>query len=144
MQRSSKATRKIRWYCPRRERPVGERDLLRARAEQHRDEPLALPGLERHEPLEQAFEIGEEAGLALLDADQRRIAVRRDERDAAATRSEATSRWTSFVMSSTVRFGSAAAIETGISTEVTARRDLARQPEVHVLARDVITSTSSP
>ena len=47
----------------------------------------------------------------------------------------AISRWTSFVMSRTVRFGSAAAIESGISTDVM-RRDLPRQPEVDVLARD--------
>src|SRR6266581_6386112 len=75
----------------------------------------------------------------------------------------ATSRWTSFVMSSTVRCGSAAAIETGISTLVIGSPErgdgtnplpaenaqhfsrpssggfsgnLAGQPEVDVLARD--------
>src|SRR6266480_5896921 len=65
---------------------LGEGNLLGARAEQQRNEPLALHGLEWHEPLEQAFEVGEEAGLALLDTDQRRIAVRRDKRDPAAAR----------------------------------------------------------
>ena len=63
---------------------VGERDLLGARPQQERDETLAFSGLERHEPLEQVFEVGEETGLTLLDADQRRVAVRRHKGDAAA------------------------------------------------------------
>src|SRR5205823_8696799 len=67
------------------EAAVRERNLLRPRPEQERYEALALPRLERHEPLQHAFEIREEPRLALLDANQRRIAVRRDISDAAAT-----------------------------------------------------------
>ena len=62
------------------EAAVRERDLLGSRAEQQRDEALPLVGGERDEPLEHALEVGEEAGLALLDADQGRIAVRRRRR----------------------------------------------------------------
>src|SRR5438132_5420242 len=41
------------------ESPLGEGNLLGARAEQERDESLALPRLERYEPLEHALEVGE-------------------------------------------------------------------------------------
>src|SRR5262245_40299701 len=63
---------------------VGEGNLLRAGAEQQRDESLTVAGRERHEALEHAFEVGEEAGLAFLHTNQRRIAVRRYVGDAAA------------------------------------------------------------
>src|SRR5205814_1040987 len=66
------------------EMAVRERNLLRPRPEQERHESLALARFERHEPLQHALEIGEEPRLPLLDANQRRVAVRRDEGDAAA------------------------------------------------------------
>src|SRR5262245_33633947 len=63
---------------------VREWDLLGARTEEERDQTLALADLERHEPLEHALEVREETRLAFLHADDARIAVRRDEGDAAA------------------------------------------------------------
>src|SRR5207247_7981777 len=62
-----------------------ERDLLRPRPEQERDEACALVQLQRHQTLEHDLQIREEARLALLDANQGRVAVRRDEGDAAPT-----------------------------------------------------------
>src|SRR2546427_821266 len=65
---------------------VAERDLLRARSEQHRHEAGPFIDLEWDQPLQQALEVREEARLALLDSDQRRIAVRRDICDSAPAR----------------------------------------------------------
>ena len=72
----------IRWKRPRQRRAVAERDLLAARREQRSDEPLAARDVARDDPLEQALEILEEAGLALLDADERPAVRRVDVRDA--------------------------------------------------------------
>src|SRR2546428_8747791 len=51
------------------ELPVIERHLLGAWAEQHLHEPLALGVVQRDQALEQAFEVLEETGLALVDPD---------------------------------------------------------------------------
>src|SRR5712692_5506168 len=59
------------------EAAVPVRNLLGPRAEQQLNEAYSPLRLERHEPLEQALEVEEEPGLALLDADERRFAVRR-------------------------------------------------------------------
>ena len=52
-----------------REPAVRERDLLGARAEQREEQPLAVALGSRHEPVEHLLDVGEEAGLALVDAD---------------------------------------------------------------------------
>src|SRR6266498_5433309 len=65
---------------------VHVRDLLGSRAHQERDEPRTLGGLGGDEPFQQALEVREESGLTLLDADERRIAVRGHVRDSAPTR----------------------------------------------------------
>ena len=69
----------------------------------------------RHDALEQRLEILEEAGLALLDADERERVRRRGctRCPSRAARARRPSRETSFVMSITDSVGSAAAIEYG-------------------------------
>src|SRR3954453_17551089 len=51
------------------EPPGGERDLLRARAEQEQEQPLALARVERDDPRQQLLDVAEEARLALVDTD---------------------------------------------------------------------------
>src|SRR5262245_11571655 len=59
---------------PEAERAVADGNLLRPRAEQRRDEPLARRRLRRHDALEQALEVFEEAGLPLLHTHEREVA----------------------------------------------------------------------
>src|SRR5436305_813483 len=59
------------------------RDLFGPGAEEKLHEPGPLGSLERDETFEHALEIREESRLALLDADERRLAVRRDVRNPA-------------------------------------------------------------
>src|SRR4029079_19135897 len=53
------------------EGPVGERNLLRARAEEEREQALARAQFPGDDALEQLLEVLEEACLALLHADER-------------------------------------------------------------------------
>src|SRR5262249_43215744 len=59
-------------------------NLVRARAEEEGEQSRSFVRLEGDEALEQALEIGEEPGLALLHAHDRRVAVRRHVGDPAA------------------------------------------------------------
>src|SRR6476660_280291 len=66
------------------ENPVDERHLLRARAEQEREQALARAQLPRHDALEQLLEVLEEARLALLHTDEREGACAVERGDARA------------------------------------------------------------
>src|SRR5512146_159438 len=61
---------------------VGERHLLRARAEQEREQTLARAQARRHHALEQRLEVLEEARLPLLYPHERELAGCVEERDA--------------------------------------------------------------
>jgi hypothetical protein len=65
---------------------VGNRDLLRARAEEEREQLLSAALARRDDALEQRFEILEETRLPLLHADDRVRAVGMEERDAVIDR----------------------------------------------------------
>jgi hypothetical protein len=68
--------------APEAELPLGERHLLRSSAEQHGKQALAPGPFERHDPLEQRLDIGEEARFPLAHPNQAALA-RRDEGDTA-------------------------------------------------------------
>src|SRR2546430_13954984 len=66
------------------ESSVGERHLLRARAEQEREQALARAQLPGHDALEQLLEVLEETRLALLHAEERERARAMEVGDARA------------------------------------------------------------